>query len=138
MTSRPRPRRIRRWIPSSLGRRLLLGAGIGILLALVLTGAAMEVALRRFIQAQVDGRVDGQLLTVADALRSRPDGGIDLERSVDGPPFDRPRSGWYWQVLAPEPVLPVPLLGIRAHRDRASGTARTAPGTDDRRRHRPW
>ncbi len=111
MTPPPRRRIGARWIPSSLGRRLLLGAGLGIVLALVLTGVAMEVALRRFVQAQVDGRVDGQLITVTDALRPRPDGGIGLERSVDGPPYDRPRSGWYWQVLARDPVLRSRSLG---------------------------
>ncbi len=132
----PPPRRpIRgRWIPSSLGRRLLLGAGLGIVLALVLTGVAMEVTLRRFVQAQVDGRVDGQLLTVADALRARPDGGIGLVRSVDGPPFDRQRSGWYWQVLAPEPVFhsrslgPDPLESGPAEQHGPPGSPMTATG----------
>lgn len=92
-------------LPQSLGGRLLLGASVLILLALVATGAAMDLALRRFIQGQVDGRLDGQILTVTDALRSDPDGTLRLERTVDGPPFERHLSGWYWEVLAPGPVL---------------------------------
>lgn len=92
-------------MPHSLGGRLLLGASVFIALALVLTGVAMDVALRRFIQGQVDGRLDGQILTVADALRTGPDGALRLERTVDGPPFERFLSGWYWEVLAPGPVL---------------------------------
>ena len=82
-----------------------MGASVLILLARVATGLVMDLALRRFIQGQVDGRLDGQILTVTDALRSNPDGSLRLERIVDGPPFERPLSGWYWEVLAPGPVL---------------------------------
>lgn len=92
-------------MPRSLGGRLLLGAAGFVTLALLLTGIAMDLALRRFIQGQVDGRLDGQILTVTDALRADPDGTLRLERTVDGPPFERLLSGWYWEVLAPGPVL---------------------------------
>ena len=92
-------------MPASLGGRLLLGASILILFAFLATGSVMDLALRRFIQGQVDGRLDGQILSVTDALRAAPDGTLRLEHTVDGPPFDRPLSGWYWQVLAPGPVL---------------------------------
>jgi signal transduction histidine kinase len=94
-----------RGMPESLGGRLVLSASIFILLALLVTGIVMDFALRRFIQGQVDGRLDGQILSVADALRVDPDGSFRLERIVDGPPFERPLSGWYWEVLAPQPVL---------------------------------
>ena len=76
-----------------------------IVVALLATGIVMDFALRRFIQGQVDGRLDGQILSVADALRIAPDGSLRLEHTVDGPPFERPLSGWYWEVLAPAPVL---------------------------------
>jgi signal transduction histidine kinase len=92
-------------MPESLSGRLLLGASALILLALLATGVAMDFALRRFIQGQVDGRLDGQILSVADALRVDPDGALRLERTVDGPPFERPFSGWYWEVLTPSPML---------------------------------
>src|ERR1700727_1743324 len=92
-------------MPKSLGGRLLLSASALILIAMLITGVVMDFALRRFIQGQVDGRLDGQILSVADALRIEPDGSFRLERIVDGPPFERPLSGWYWEVLAPGPVL---------------------------------
>ena len=91
--------------PASLGGRLLLIAAALILVALAATGVVVDIALRHFIRGQVDGRLDGQILTVMDALRADPEGSLRLERSVDGPPFERPLSGWYWQVLAPGPVL---------------------------------
>ena len=92
-------------MPKSLSGRLLLSASVLIVLALLATGTVMDFALRRFIQGQVDGRLDGQILSVADALRIAPDGSLRLEHTVDGPPFERPLSGWYWEVLAPGPVL---------------------------------
>ena len=95
----------------SLGRRLLLGGTVLVCVALAVTGLAIGVALHRFIRAQIDGRLDGQIAAVADALRPAPAGGWRLERSVDGPPFDRPGSGWSWIVLAPGPVLRSRSLG---------------------------
>ena len=92
-------------MPKSLSGRLLLSATVVIVLALLATGTVMDFALRRFIQGQVDGRLDGQILSVTDALRTAPDGTLRLEHTVDGPPFERPLSGWYWEVLAPGPVL---------------------------------
>ena len=86
----------------------MLFATTAILLALLATGVAMDFALRRFIQGQVDSRLDTQILTVSDALRAAPDGSLRLERSVDGPPFDHARSGWVWEVLRPEGPFPPP------------------------------
>ena len=94
-----------RLMPASLGGRLLLIASVLILVAFVVTGVAMDFALHHFIQGQVDGRLDGQILTVTDALRAGPDGELRLERSVDGPPFERPLSGWYWQAWRSGPTL---------------------------------
>ncbi len=107
---KPPHRRRARWIPTSLGARLLLGAAVVVVLALTLTTLAMQAALHRFVQAQVDGRLDGQLMTVADALKPVP-GGVALDRSVDAPPFDRPGSGWSWVVLAPTRVAASRSLG---------------------------
>jgi signal transduction histidine kinase len=94
-----------KFMPESLGGRLLLSASAFILVALLMTGVVMDFALRRFIQGQVDGRLDGQILSVADALRVDQDGALRLERTVDGPPFEGPFSGWYWEVLTPSPAL---------------------------------
>ena len=100
--------------PRSLSGRLFVTASALVLVTVLLTGVAMDFVLRRFIQGQVDGRLDGQILAVADALRVAPDGSLRLERIVDGPPFERPLSGWYWEVLAPAPVLRSSSLGDKA------------------------
>lgn len=87
--------------PQSLRSRLLVSAALFIALALVATGVAVQFALHRFVQGQIDQRLDGQLLTLADALERRPDGTVALSRNVDGPPFDNPRTGWFWLIRTP-------------------------------------
>jgi signal transduction histidine kinase len=84
---------------ASLSRRLLFGAAIFIALALVVAGGFIGFALRRFITGQIDQRLDSQIISVASAIETGPRGQLQMTRDVDGPPFNRPESGWYWQVL---------------------------------------
>ena len=55
-------------IPRSLSGRLLAVALALIAVALLAAGVAMYFALHRFVQGQVDGRLDGQILSICDAL----------------------------------------------------------------------
>ncbi|MCK2056200.1 HAMP domain-containing sensor histidine kinase [Methylobacterium sp. 37f] len=82
----------------SLQRRLLLAALAFVTLALVVAGLAIGVILHRFVRAQLDSRLDSQLVAIAASLERGPGERLRLDRTLDGPPFDRPRSGWYWQV----------------------------------------
>ncbi|MDR7037609.1 signal transduction histidine kinase [Methylobacterium sp. BE186] len=96
----PRPPAPRRWLggPGSLQRRLLLAAGAFLGVALIAAGLSIGFVLHRFVRGQVDGRLDDRLLSLVSDLRPGPGGALSLGRDRDGPPFDRPRSGWYWQV----------------------------------------
>jgi signal transduction histidine kinase len=98
-------------IPRSLSGRLLSVALVLIVVALFAAGIAMYFALHRFVQGQVDGRLDGQILSVREALRVAPDGSLFLDPVANGPPFDRPHRGWYWKVVAPGADLRSPSLG---------------------------
>jgi hypothetical protein len=80
---------------ASLSRRLLFGAAVFIALALVIAGGFIGFALRRFITGQIDQRLDSQIILVASAIETGPGGEVRLTRDVDGPPFNRPESGWY-------------------------------------------
>jgi signal transduction histidine kinase len=100
-----------RFIPRSLSGRLLAVALVLIVVALLAAGIAMYFALHRFVQGQVDGRLDGQILSVRDALRAAPDGSLSLDPVANGPPFERPHAGWYWEVMAPGVDLRSPSLG---------------------------
>lgn len=98
-------------IPRSLSGRLLSVALALIVVALLAAGVAMYFALHRFVQGQVDGRLDGQILSIRDALRAAPDGSLSLDPVANGPPFDRQHAGWYWKVVAPRGDLRSPSLG---------------------------
>jgi hypothetical protein len=98
-------------VPRSLSGRLLSVALVLIVVALLAAGIAMYFALHRFVQGQVDGRLDGQILSVRDALRVAPDGSLSLDPVANGPPFDRQHTGWYWKVVAPGADLRSPSLG---------------------------
>jgi hypothetical protein len=98
-------------IPRSLSGRLLSVALALIIVALLAAGVAMYFALHRFVQGQVDGRLDGQILSVRDALRISPDGSLSLDPVANGPPFDRRHTGWYWKVVASGADLRSPSLG---------------------------
>ncbi|SFL84795.1 ATP-binding protein [Methylorubrum salsuginis] len=94
----------------SLQRRLFLGALVFVTLALVVAGLAIGLVLYRFARGQIDARLDGELLAMSSDLKPGPSGPI-LAAPHDGPPFDRARSGWYWQVRAGDAVLRSPSLG---------------------------
>jgi signal transduction histidine kinase len=100
-----------RFIPRSLSGRLVSLALVLIVAALLAAGTTMHLALHRFVQGQVDGRLDGQILSVRDALRVASDGSLSLDPVANGPPFERPRAGWYWKVTGPDAEFRSPSLG---------------------------
>jgi signal transduction histidine kinase len=90
---------------ASLGRRLMIGAGVFITAALVIAAVLIAFVLHRFVQAQIDQRLDAQILFLSSMLGVDGSGNLRLAGSADGPPFDRPRHGWYWQISGPKNVL---------------------------------
>ncbi len=93
-----------RGAPGSLQRRLLLAAGLFLGVAVVAAGLSIGFVLHRFVRGQLDGRLDDRLLSLVSDLRGGP-GALSLGRDRDGPPFDRPGSGWYWQIRRGDAVL---------------------------------
>ena len=91
--------------PASLSGRLLAGAAVFVVVALLLAGGAIALVLSHFIHGQIDQRLDGELHAIAEAMEPGPDGQPILRRNVDAPPFDRPRSDWAWQATGPTGVL---------------------------------
>ncbi len=90
---------------ASLSRRLLLAAMVFIAAAIVIAAIAIGFVLHRFVQGQIDQRLDTQLVFLGSMLRAAPDGTLSLAGNADGPPFDRPRRGWYWQITGPKNTL---------------------------------
>lgn len=80
----------------SLRRRLLLAALALIVAALVVAGLAIGLILARFVRGQIESRLDAQIVSLVSGLEPGPT--LRLSRDLDAPPFDRPGSGWAWQV----------------------------------------
>lgn len=118
----------RREARGSLTRRLVLGAVVFIAAALLAAGLVVDSVLHRFVTSQIDQRLDAQLLTLTAALDVDEDGTPRLARVVDGPPFDRALSGWYWQVLGTEePLRSSSLAGADLTAPRPPGGSRPVP-----------
>lgn len=100
--------------PASLAGRLLAVAALSITAALVVAGVAIGLLLHHFVQRTVDERLDTQIVFLASMLRTDAAGHLSLTGNADGPPFDRPGRGWYWQVRGPDNTL-----RARALRDEA-------------------
>ncbi|MBS0222920.1 MAG: sensor histidine kinase [Proteobacteria bacterium] len=96
----------------SLAARLLAVAALSITAVLIVAGVAIGLVLHHFIQRTVDERLDTQIVFLASMLHADAADRLSLAGSADGPPFDRPDHGWYWQVRGP-----VNTLRARALRD---------------------
>jgi signal transduction histidine kinase len=83
---------------------LLVGAAVLIAAALVIAAIVIGFVLHRFVQGQIDQRLETQIVFLTSLLRA--DGNrLTLAGNADGPPFERARRGWYWQVTGPANVL---------------------------------
>ncbi|WP_116090693.1 sensor histidine kinase [Sphingomonas crusticola] len=88
-----------RLMPRSLFGRLLGTAIVAVIAALAFAAFAIGNVLEHFVMRGLDDRLDAQIAIVARAVR--PDGSVDPVRAIDLPPFDRPGSGWSWEIRAP-------------------------------------
>ncbi len=90
---------------ASLGRRLMIAAGAFISVALIVAAVLISFVLHRFVQGQIDQRLDAQILFLSSMLSLDRDGTLKLAGTADGPPFDRRRHGWYWKISGPKNAL---------------------------------
>lgn len=95
----------------SLAARLLAVAALSITVAVIVAGVAIGLLLHHFVQRTVDERLDTQIVFLASMLQADAAGRLSLAGSADGPPFDRPGRGWYWQVRGPVNTLRARALG---------------------------
>ena len=92
--------------PASLSRRLLIGAAFFIALALVVAAIVIGFVLHRFVQGQIDQRLDTQIVFLSSMLSTNDEGVMHaVAGDADGPPFDRPARGWYWGSRRPKNIL---------------------------------
>lgn len=86
---------------ASLSRRLLIGAAVLIAAAILFAAVALSFVLHRFVQGQIDQRLDTQIVFLTSMLRADANRTLTLAGNADGPPFDQVERGWYWQISGP-------------------------------------
>lgn len=117
---------------ASLSKRLLIAAGAFIAVALIVAAILIAFVLHRFVQGQIDQRLDAQIAFLSSMLQVGKDGQLKLAGTADGPPFDRPGRGWYWKISGPANVLRSRSLGA-ADLDLPDISNRPAPPPPPRR-----
>ena len=94
-------------IPCLLYDRKLYGVDLGWLggWLIIIAAVLISFVLHRFVQGQIDQRLDAQILFLASQVTVDGHGDLKLAGAADGPPFDRARRGWYWEVNGPNNSL---------------------------------
>lgn len=83
---------------NSLAARLLLGAAIWSLVALLAGGFALSSLFRTYVERSFDKRLTVVLEGLVAFTAIGPEGEVRIGRVPDDSRFDQPYSGWYWQI----------------------------------------
>jgi signal transduction histidine kinase len=82
----------------SIRLRLLLGAVVGVAIALAIAGVVLVAVFEAHVRERYVKELDDHLLQLAAAIQIDPAGAITLKHDLSDPGFQRPLSGVYWQV----------------------------------------
>ncbi len=94
------------WLSTnSLGLRLLVPSLLWIALTLAIAGFLLTALFRAHIESHFDGALREHLEELVAASEPGAKGDLKLTWSPADPRFNRPRSGWYWQIRDGETVL---------------------------------
>ncbi|CZT36753.1 sensor histidine kinase [Rhizobium sp. 9140] len=113
---------------STISARLLIFSTLFVTAALIVAAVILWLIVAGVVREQIDQRLDTQIDALRGTLVVHPDGSLALGASLDGPPFDRIGSGWYWQVTGDGAPMTSRSLGSRT----IDSPPRPIPG-----RHRP-
>ncbi|MEM0922405.1 MAG: ATP-binding protein [Pseudomonadota bacterium] len=93
------------WSRDSLLVRLILGAAIWCGLALIVSGFLLVSLFRQHLESRFDSGLGDHLIHLVSIARPGEDGAIRVSGTLSGALFNRPFSGWAWQVRQGELVL---------------------------------
>lgn len=82
----------------SLTLRLVAASGVWVAATLVAAGALLVVLFRDHIERRFDAALYDHLEELVAASEVTPAGELELGWTPFDPRFNRPRSGWYWQI----------------------------------------
>lgn len=89
----------------SIAGRLLTFSAVFVLATVIVTSAVLWLILIGVVREQIDQRLDVQIEGLREAISVSSDGRLALSGGFENPPFDRPGSGWYWQVVGKDSRL---------------------------------
>lgn len=90
----------------SLRLRLLLGAILGVGVALVIAGVVLVAIFAEHVHRRYVKELDDHLLQLAAVVQIDSAGALTLKHDLSDPAFQRPLSGLYWQIVeAGRPAL---------------------------------
>lgn len=90
----------------SLRLRLLLGAILGVGVALVIAGLVLVAIFKEHVHRRYAKELDDHLLQLAAVVQIDSAQALTLKHELSDPAFHRPLSGLYWQVVeAGQPTL---------------------------------
>ncbi len=127
--------------PQTIAGRLIVFSIFYALAALVVACVVLALIVANVVRDQVDQRLSVQIEAVRGSIKIGPDGSLAVDGNLDGPPFDRPGSGWYWQVsTAGKRLTSSSLSGANLSnppqpvdwRNLLTGTPRAGAGRDNR------
>lgn len=84
----------------SLNLRLMLGATLWITAALVITGFVLTELFRNHVEINFDQDMHDQLEELLSLAEVDVSGKTMLTRHPVDPRFNRPLSGWYWEIMS--------------------------------------
>ncbi|MCZ7486179.1 HAMP domain-containing sensor histidine kinase [Agrobacterium rhizogenes] len=87
--------------PKSVAGRLIAFSIAFVAGAILVASVILWFIVASVVREQIDQRLDTQIEGLRSALTIGESGALRLDAQLDGPPFDRPGSGWYWQVTSP-------------------------------------
>jgi signal transduction histidine kinase len=83
---------------SSISRRLTVFSVVFVTATVIVASIILYLIVAAVVREQIDQRLDTQIEGLRSALSGSASGGVTLNAALDGPPFDRRGSGWYWQI----------------------------------------
>ncbi len=83
----------------SISRRLITFSIVFVSATMLVAASILYLIVASVVREQIDQRLDTQIEGLRGALSAGVNGDAVLNTAMDGPPFDRQGSGWYWQVL---------------------------------------
>jgi len=84
---------------TSLSLRLALSSALWIVGTLAITGALIVFLFKGHIEKRFDGQLTDHLEELVAASEISPEGRLVLTWTPADPRFNRPHSGWYWEIL---------------------------------------